>query len=245
MASRHDGNDGTVYGISPDEAAVLPTSQLAMILLGKIEAVWHLGNWFNERNQWDGLPLRGETALAWAEAWAWLRQNGLVIAKPGESSAHGVQLSRLGRDLNRRIQDGSSVLADVESRRLVSQVTAAELERARGYFISGDFETAPFSAMRAVEIAVREQAGLPDELIGVALVREALKGGGPLDPGTDVVAERDARAHLFAGAMGLFKNPSSHRPVDFDDPMAASEIVLLADLLLRLLGRLPSGRSAS
>jgi hypothetical protein len=33
----------------------------------------------------------------------------------------------------------------------------------------------------------------------------------------------------------LFKNPSSHRQVDFADPTVASEIVLLADLLLRML----------
>jgi hypothetical protein len=35
--------------------------------------------------------------------------------------------------------------------------------------------------------------------------------------------------------LGLFKNPSSHRQVDFADPTVASEIVLLADLLLRML----------
>jgi hypothetical protein len=38
---------------------------------------------------------------------------------------------------------------------------------------------------------------------------------------------------LFKGAIGLFKNPSSHRPVSYSDPTAASEIVLLADLLIR------------
>lgn len=40
---------------------------------------------------------------------------------------------------------------------------------------------------------------------------------------------------LYWGSIGVFKNPSSHRPVEFEDPTLASEVVLLADLLLRLL----------
>jgi uncharacterized protein (TIGR02391 family) len=49
--------------------------------------------------------------------------------------------------------------------------------------------------------------------------------------------EREATAHLFAGAIGVFKNPSSHREVQYDDPTYASEVVLFADLLLRMLDR--------
>jgi hypothetical protein len=49
---------------------------------------------------------------------------------------------------------------------------------------------------------------------------------------------------LFKGAIGLFKNPSSHRRVDFSDATEAAEIVLLADLLLRLLDKIePAGTS--
>jgi hypothetical protein len=41
----------------------------------------------------------------------------------------------------------------------------------------------------------------------------------------------------------VFKNPSSHRQVEYDDPTAASEVVLLADLLLRLLDGTADRRS--
>lgn len=54
--------------------------------------------------------------------------------------------------------------------------------------------------------------------------REDLDGG-------ESVAQMD----LFKGAIGLFKNPSSHRRVDYSDATEAVETVLLADLLLRLL----------
>jgi hypothetical protein len=40
---------------------------------------------------------------------------------------------------------------------------------------------------------------------------------------------------LLAGSIGLFKKPSSHRGVDYADPVVATEIILLADLPLRLL----------
>jgi uncharacterized protein (TIGR02391 family) len=49
--------------------------------------------------------------------------------------------------------------------------------------------------------------------------------------------EQKARSDLFAGAVGVFKNPSSHRAVAYEDPTEAAEVVLLADLLLRLLDR--------
>lgn len=47
---------------------------------------------------------------------------------------------------------------------------------------------------------------------------------------------------LFWGAIGVFKNPSSHRQVDFADPTLASEVILLADLLLRMLDQVAEGR---
>jgi uncharacterized protein (TIGR02391 family) len=69
-------------------------------------------------------------------------------------------------------------------------------------------------------------------------MREAFKAdGGPLaDPNLDP-GERVGVMELFAGAIGTFKNPPSHRQVDYSDPTEASEVVLLADLLMRLLDR--------
>ena len=37
--------------------------------------------------------------------------------------------------------------------------------------------------------------------------------------------------------VGAFKNPLSHRPVEYADPTSAAEAVLFADLLHRLLDR--------
>jgi hypothetical protein len=42
---------------------------------------------------------------------------------------------------------------------------------------------------------------------------------------------------LFWDAIGVFKNPTSHCPVNYENPTVAAETeaVLLADLLLRML----------
>ena len=53
----------------------------------------------------------------------------------------------------------------------------------------------------------------------------------------ELVLEQVATMELFAGAIGTFKNPASHRTVDYSDPTEAAEVVLLADLLMRLLDR--------
>jgi hypothetical protein len=48
---------------------------------------------------------------------------------------------------------------------------------------------------------------------------------------------------LFWGAIGTFKNPISHRAFTFDDPTTASEAILLADLLMRMLDQLAETRT--
>ena len=81
----------------------------------------------------------------------------------------------------------------------------------------GKYDTAVFEAMKAVEVAVREAAGLTAGDIGKDLMRKAFH----VETGrlTDITAEpgeRQARSDLFAGAMDSYKNPHSHRNVALD-----------------------------
>jgi len=118
---------------------------------------------------------------------------------------------------------------------------------ARRQYLLGEHELAAFAALREVEIRVRELSGASTSVIGVALMREAFRPT-PRDPKdtqstgplTDADADRGeqvATMELFAGAIGMLKNPTSHRQVNYDDVTEAAEVVLLADLLHRVLDR--------
>jgi len=110
--------------------------------------------------------------------------------------------------------------------------------RIRPQYLLGEYELAAFSAMRDVEIRVRELGQFDDETLGVNLMRTAFRASPPTGPLADpaqLAAERQGTSDLFAGAIAVFKNPASHLQVNFDAPTIAAEIVLLADLLLRML----------
>ena len=98
----------------------------------------------------------------------------------------------------------------------------------------GEFDVAVFQAMKAVEVAVRAATGIPE--LGVKLMRSAFKpDNGPLTDMTVEPGERIARMEFFAGAIGSYKNPHSHRDVALDDPTEALEVILLANHLLRIV----------
>lgn len=118
-------------------------------------------------------------------------------------------------------------------------------EKVRPLYVQGDYETAVFAAMKCVEVAVRDAAGLDASDYGVDLMRKAFhKETGPLARQFEVAAEREAVSHLFAGGLGLLKNPSSHREVNIIDPLEAADIIRLADLMLKIVDRSKEAASA-
>jgi uncharacterized protein (TIGR02391 family) len=222
--------------LTNEEIPELPIDRLAYLVLrdAKSSATWNWRNWMLEVEQGRKLHAGGDASTALAEAWQWLHNHSLVGWNPTQGhAAESVRITRLGE---KAIQKGFEFVRGYE--RLNIDLVPILEKKVRPQYLLGDYEIAAFAAMKEVEIAVRERAPHLSNLLGADLMKQAFRQGGPLaDFETEHQSEVEARMFLYAGAIGLFKNPASHRRVDYADPTEASEIVLLADLLLRMLER--------
>jgi uncharacterized protein (TIGR02391 family) len=182
-------------------------------------------------------------ALAFAEAWAWLEAQALIVPAPDQRPESGWRvLSRRAKRFTREAEFTEYAIARMLRRdglhpRIADTVWLA--------FMRGEFDVAAFQAMKAVEVSVRAASGLPDSVLGVKLMREAFRDNGPLADMIAEAGERVGRMELFAGAIGSYKNPHSHRDVDLNDPAEAVEIILLANHLLRIVEARTAAKDAA
>lgn len=110
------------------------------------------------------------------------------------------------------------------------------LHLVRADFEAGKFEAAVFAAFRYLEESVRAKAKQPASMIGVSLMSAAFGGKGVLaHPDVKVDSEAEAIHQLMRGAIGWYKNPSSHRTVSYSDPQHAVQVLGFDNLLLDLL----------
>jgi uncharacterized protein (TIGR02391 family) len=183
---------------------------------------------------YGGTPPREQIKQAIHEAWAWLEGQALLLPDGRYLGSHTVRvLSRKAR----RLGGDPNVRKTFRAHRLPKDALHSRIrEDVWSLFQREKFDTAVFEAMKAVEVAVRETAGLQPTDLGPQLMRRAFHPDtGPLTDKSVVPAERDALSNLFAGAIGAYKNPHSHRNVALDDPDEAAEIIMLANHLLRIV----------
>jgi uncharacterized protein (TIGR02391 family) len=170
--------------------------------------------------------------LAFSEAWAWLERECLIAPMP-ESGSQGFFITRRGRKLVERNAFDAYRRATVLPRSLLHPRVDAH---AYPSFMRGAYDTAVFEALREVEVSVREAGNFGPKKYGKQLMRDAFSpANGPLSDKAALKAEQESLADLFAGAIGVYKNASSHRTGTISDPRDAVEIIMLASHLLRIV----------
>ncbi len=227
--------------MEPEELA----SKLLSVIKGQLRRgdhpFVHLGNSVSElsaRDRQGVIPVppdkREAVRIAITEAWNWLEVNALLIPAEGANGQNGFRI--LGRRAH-KIADDTDFAQFLASRTLPKEILHRRIaDKVWSAFLRGEYESAVFQAMKAVEVYVREAGGFGNDLVGVALMQEAFKrDGGLLTDMAAEPAERVSRMQLFCGAVGSYKNPSSHRDVNFEDANEAIEVIMLANHLLRIV----------
>ena len=229
-----------MYNIIPDPEAILSLEpeELAGIVLEFLNSGHPRSSNLNRYNFGlphivEKYPKEHKKAISEAlmEAWIWLEREGLIAPRPGSTGA-GVFITRRGK----KIKNASALehyrRSDMLPRQRLHPVIAQKVWSA---FLRGEYDTAVFQSFKEVEVAVRRAGNFSAGDLGPTLMRKAFHTEtGPLTDLTSLIAERESLSHLFAGAIGSYKNPHSHRNIEIS-PEEAVEMIILASHLLRIV----------
>lgn len=175
-----------------------------------------------------------EVSGAISEAWAWLLRE--ILISPGEAVSASMHDWYIVTRRGRKIKDQKAFDTIRSAARLPRDLIHEAIQEAVWPdVIRGDFDTAVFKAFRAVEMVVRENCEYGPEDLGVNMMRKAFHPkDGPLRNPDEPAAERQALSDLFAGAIGSYKNPTSHRTGTVSEVEEAFEMLILASHLIRI-----------
>jgi uncharacterized protein (TIGR02391 family) len=166
------------------------------------------------------------------EAWCWLEKEGFLALDPDQDERNFF-ITRRGEHLKGVANLDANRKADLLPKKLLHSVIA---QKVWSLFMRGEYDTAVFQAFKEVEVAVRNGASFEQTAHGVRMIRKAFDvEKGPLtDTQNPDAGERQAMSDIFAGAIGLYKNPHSHRHVEIEAEEAV-EMIMLASHLLKIV----------
>ncbi len=166
-----------------------------------------------------------------AVTWNYLKAGGFIVERGDNTAWHKV--TKRGR----KAAEEENFQKVFKSARILPKELLHPTIRQKCWpdFVRGEYDAAVFKAFKEVEVAVRDTGGFQPADIGVSLMRAAFQEstGKLVDPNAPA-SEQQALSHLFAGAIGSYKNPSSHRHVPIS-PEEAAEMIVLASHLLKIV----------
>lgn len=218
----------------PESLTALQPEELGGYVLAALNSErygrWNPRTWIHFALEDYGPRKTAAMELVLMEAWWWLQSAGMLA--PYLSTDDGTFfVTRRGKQVVQATDLAALQKADLLP---INTIHPVLIQKVRSAFLRGDYDVAVFQAFKEVEVSVRDASKLT-EYLGVDLMRRAFEAkAGPLaDPGLPL-AEREAVAHLFAGAIGSRKNPHSHRNLSVS-AIEAVELILLASHLLRIV----------
>ncbi len=218
----------------PDTLLSLEPEELAAFVLKDLTASESAGNNVNRHNyclRFQRQPENVQKAIV--EAWVWLEREGCLAPKPSLIAGNTMFVTRRGKRLAKSQDTSAYKRSGLLPKEFLHPVVVQKVWSA---FIRGDYDTAVFQAFKQVEVGVRQAGSYSDSDIGVQLMRKAFNPDtGPLSDQSALPAEQQALSDLFAGAIGSYKNPHSHRNVSVNDPDEAAEMIILASHLLKIV----------
>ena len=227
-------NVETLLALDPEELGVLllralkdhPQSDKGLIHAGNFES-----ELFGMSNSAYPRARQEEVLEAVREAFTWLDGQALLIMADPTNARSGWR--KVGRRGRRLLSEAGTVEYKAASMLPQKMLHPAIRDRVYFNFQRGDYQMAVIAAFRQVEIAVRDKSGSKES--GTQLMRAAFdKKTGALRDHEAEDADREARAHLFAGAFGNCRNPHSHKEIKLRAEDAV-HMLMLASYLLRIV----------
>jgi uncharacterized protein (TIGR02391 family) len=169
-----------------------------------------------------------------SKAWNWLEREGYIEPSAGMNGRNGW---RILTDAGQAVADGQDFQKLREAMAFPKELLHPSIrDKVWGALRRNELDEAVRTSYVVLEDAVRDAAGLSHGDTGADLMRKAFHADtGKLTNLKALKSEREALAHLFAGAIGALRNPVSHRGGVLTELRDAQDQVMLASYLLRIV----------
>ena len=237
----HVENRKDLINLTPEKLAKIILAIIVRRTGNPLSQGWNGITFIEELNAREHLTEeRNDINRAVMEAWIWLENEGFIAPDPSNigyanhdrTYKHNcVFVTRKGLDVYDKESFDNYLKASVIHHFLHPTIA----NKCWSYFLEQNYNTAINESFVLVEDAVRKGGVYEDNQVGVELMRKAFGNNGVLRNSKTLIAEEDGIMNLFAGAIGAYKNPYSHRRDMLTSPDKAAEMLILASHLLRIV----------